>query len=224
MKWSEYSRNAANHLWEASLSHPFVREIADGTLPIEAFAHYIRNDALYLRTFAQVQRMGAAKADAQLGARLRAHAANTDDAERALHQTFFSMLDIAPPDAQALPAPTAYRYMSHLITVASLGTVAEVVAAILPCYWLYWEIGLHYRDARPEHPVYQRWVATYGSAWYGELVREQLERADNLAAAASIEEQQKMTRHFLLSSQYELEFWTMAYDLETWRFEECETQ
>lgn len=217
MVLKEALRNEAGSVWQASMSHPFVREVAAGTLPIEKFIHYIRNDSLYLRAFAQVQALAAAKApNLQTMGRLAFHAESTSRAEHALHETFFSMLQVASSGSDDLPAPTAYRYITHLHSVAAHGTFAEIIAAILPCYWLYWEIGLHYKNAHPDHPVYNKWIETYGNEWFGEQVKEQIDRVDALADAAGIEERLRMKRHFLISCKYELDFWGMAYQLEKW--------
>jgi len=217
LRFTEALRDEADSVWQASMNHPFVIEVAAGTLPIEKFIHYIRNDSLYLRSFAQVQALAAAKApNLQTLERLAFHAQSTSRAEHFLHETFFSMLQATPSSTDDLPAPTAYRYITHLHAVAAHGTFAEIIAAILPCYWLYWEIGLHYKDAHPDHPVYNKWIETYGDEWFGELVKEQIVRVDALADAAGYEERLRMKRYFHISCQYELEFWGMAYQLEQW--------
>ena len=40
-----------------------------------------------------------------------------------------------------IPAPTAYAYTSHMYRAAYEGHLGDIIAAILPCYWLYYEIG-----------------------------------------------------------------------------------
>jgi thiaminase/transcriptional activator TenA len=162
--------------------------------------------------------MAASKArDLSTIGRLAFHAQSTVEAEHALHETFFDMLGIRN-DETFQPAPTAYKYTSHLLSVAHNGTVGEIVAAILPCYWLYWEIGQRHRDAKPNHPIYDKWVETYGNHRFGDLAQEQIARLDELAEQATDRERHRMEQWFLISSQYELEFWEMAYTLETWAF------
>ncbi len=217
-RFTQYLRHEANHLWQASFEHPFVCELAAGSLPENKFRHYVRNDSYYLKEFAKVQSLAAAKAtDLNTIARLAAHAKATVEAEHALHETFFKLLHVSPEEPFT-PAPTTYRYTSHLHTVAHTGTFAEIIGVMLPCYWLYWEIGERYKQAKPNHPIYNQWIATYGQEWYGQLVQEQLDRLDGLADTASDEERRRIRLHFMISSQYEYEFWDMAYRLERWRF------
>jgi thiaminase (transcriptional activator TenA) len=218
MKFTDSLRRKADELWQQSFQHPFVIELANGTLPTEKFAHYVLNDSYYLTVFAKVQSLGAAKTnDLHTIGRMAFHAESTINAEQALHETFFKILGITR-DPDFLPSPTAYRYTTHLLSVAAQGTLGEVIAAILPCYWLYYEIGIQNQDATPNHPIYDKWIATYGDEWFEKLVKEQISRLDELADKADEQEKQRMERHFLISSEYELAFWEMAYRLEKWSF------
>jgi len=217
MKFSTIVRERSDQLWRASFDHPFVKEIADGTLAIERFVHYLKQDSYYLTNFAKVQSLGAAKApDLATTGRFAFHAQSTYQAEHALHETFFADLNMEPEPA-FMPAPTAYKYVTHILSVAAMGTLGEIVAAILPCYWLYFEIGQRHANATPHHPIYDRWIAAYGDEWFGQLVQEQIDRFDALAEQASDAERARMMQHFLISSRYEWEFWQMAYTLEQWK-------
>ncbi|MDB5083153.1 MAG: transcriptional activator, TenA family [Bacilli bacterium] len=216
MKFTAELRQLVDPLWQASFVHPFVREIAEGTLDINRFIHYLKQDSYYLTNFAKAQSLAAAGAPTlEMAGRLAFHAQSTSSAEHALHEAFFNDLGIVP-DRSFVPAPTAYKYVTHLLSVASFGTVGEIIAAILPCYWLYWEIGKIYAHAKPNHPIYDKWIATYGDEWFGNLVQEQIDRLDELAEAASEAERNRMIQHFVISSHYELQFWQMAYTLEGW--------
>jgi thiaminase/transcriptional activator TenA len=218
MLFSERIRRAADESWEASFRHPFVTGVADGSLPVERFKYYVLQDAYYLSQFAKVQALGAAKAgDLYTSGRMAGHAQSTYQAELALHEKFGALLGITDEQrARFEPAPTAYAYTSHLLRAAYEGRLGDIVAAILPCYWLYCEIGERFKEARPEHPVYQEWVNAYGSDWFRTLVQEQIGRLDAIAERASEEERVRMERHFVISSRYELAFWEMAYRMESW--------
>lgn len=216
--FTEQLRKQADQIWEANLNHPFVRGIAEGTLPLENFKYYVLQDSYYLSHFARIQALGAARAeDLYTTSRMAAHAQGTNEAELALHEKFIKQLHITGEElAKFEPAPTTYNYTSHLYRVADSGSLGEIIAAILPCYWIYHEIGERFEGAEPKEPIYQEWIAAYGGEWFGQLVQEQISRLDNLAENASNTERKKMTRHFLLSCQYEYLFWEMAFKLEKW--------
>jgi len=218
MTFTAHLRRLADAAWQASFDHPFVTGIADGTLPLACFRHYVQNDAYYLSVFAKVQALGAARADdLATAARMAAHAQGTHEAELSLHRNFSARLGITEEERQSfLPAPTAYAYTTHLQTIGYTGTLGEIIAAILPCYWLYWEIGQRLQGATPAEPIYQEWIAAYGGDWFATLVQEQIDRLDQLAELASPAERARMEQHFLLSSHYELSFWEMAWQREAW--------
>jgi thiaminase (transcriptional activator TenA) len=216
--FTQMIRQEANEIWEANFNHPFVQGIARGNLSLESFRYYIMQDSYYLSHFARIQSIGASRAeDLSITARMAAHAQGTYQAELGLHEGFMGQLGITKDELKCFePAPTAYAYTSHLYRVAASGSLGEIIAAILPCYWIYYEIGELLKDAAPDNPIYQEWIAAYGSDWFSELVNEQLNLLDTHAENASDKEKEKMKQHFLISSHYELQFWEMAFTLEGW--------
>ncbi|PFT73381.1 thiaminase II [Bacillus thuringiensis] len=115
-----------------------------------------------------------------------------------------------------IPAPTAYAYTSHMYRAAYEGHLGDIIAAILPCYWLYYEIGEHLKECQPEEPIYNEWISAYGSDWFRTLVEEQITRLDTIAEKVTEADRKRMKQHFIISSQYEYSFWEMAYTLEKW--------
>jgi thiaminase (transcriptional activator TenA) len=220
MTFTTYLRNEVKEIWEASFNHPFVKGIGDGTLPLENFRYYLLQDAYYLSHFSKVQALGAAKAtDLHTTSRMATHAVGTNEAELSLHENFSNRLGITEEEKlQFKPAPTAYAYTSHMYRSAQYGGLADILAAILPCYWLYYEIGERLKSCTPEEAIYQEWIAAYGGEWFGELVEEQIQRLDGLAEAMTETDKERMRENFILSSIYELQFWEMAYTLEKWPF------
>ncbi|KZZ84765.1 thiaminase II [Bacillus sp. SJS] len=216
--FTEKLRKVTDSIWEANFNHPFVRGIGDGTLPLENFRYYVMQDAYYLSHFAKVQALAGGKADdLHVTARMAFHAQGTYEAELSLHEKFSTLLGITEEEKRAFePSPTAYAYTSHMYRSAINGSLGEIIACILPCYWIYYEIGERLKECKPEEPIYQEWIAAYGGEWFKELVFEQLERLDQLAMEASEKERQKMIRHFTISCKYELAFWEMAYTMEQW--------
>lgn len=218
MKFSQEIRLAADSIWEASFNHPFVTGIGDGFLSLEAFRYYVLQDSYYLSHFAKVQSLGAAKAEDLHTTNLFAvHAQGTYEAELSLHENFSKQLNITKQEiAEFKPAPTAYAYTSHLYRAAYTGHLGDIVAALLPCYWLYYEIGEQLKECKPSEPIYQEWIAAYGGDWFRTLVEEQIALIDELAVRVTENDRARMKEHFIISSQYEYAFWEMAYSLENW--------
>jgi thiaminase/transcriptional activator TenA len=90
------------------------------------------------------------------------------------------------------------------------------VAALLPCYWIYWEVGKALARQGSPDPLYQRWIDTYGAEEFGALVQAVLALTDQLAASLPDAARQAMQAHFVTTSRYEWLFWEMGYRRETW--------
>lgn len=218
MKFTEEIRQAADAIWEASFDHPFVKGIGEGTLDLDKFKYYVMQDAYYLTHFAKCQAYAAAKAfDLETTASMAEHAKGTYEAELALHRDFAKRLGVTEEMKENFqPAPSAYAYTSHMYRAVLTGNLGDVIAALLPCYWLYYEIGEKLQGYKPEEKIYQEWIATYGGDWFRTLVEEQINRMDELAEEATTAERKRWKEHFILSSRYELAFWEMAETMEGW--------
>ncbi|MDQ0351920.1 thiaminase/transcriptional activator TenA [Alkalibacillus filiformis] len=218
MKFSEVLRKETDYIWEANFNHPFIKGIGEGTLPIECFRYYVMQDAYYLSHFARIQSLGGTKADDfYTTSRMAAHAQGTYEAESELHRNFSERLNITEEEqANFKPAPTAYAYTSHLYRTSYQGHLGDVIAAILPCYWIYQEIGEKLKNYQPDEPIYQEWINAYGGEWFKELVEEQINRLDDIAEQVTEADRERMKEHFTISCHYELAFWEMAYNLEKW--------
>ncbi len=59
----------------------------------------------------------------------------------------------------------------------------------------------------PGHPIYQKWISTYGGDWFKQQVEEQINRFDELAENSTEEVRAKMKENFVISSFYEYQFW-----------------
>lgn len=62
MNFSDELRQAADPFWEKWHRHPFVRGIGDGTLELDKFKYWLRQDYVYLKDYARIFALGAAKA------------------------------------------------------------------------------------------------------------------------------------------------------------------
>jgi len=205
-------------IYAAILRHPFLTGLTDGSLGHEAFRFYAIQDALYLREFARGLSVAAARAPRdEWIVMFNEHAAGALRVERALHESFFREFGLTPDDVAATPpAPTNVAYTSYLLAVAYGRPFHDAIAALLPCYWIYWEVGKALERAGSPDPLYARWIGTYASEEFGDVVRSVLAATDATAAALRPREREGMRRHFVTTSRYEWMFWEMGYRCESW--------
>ena len=205
-------------IYRGILVHPFLTGLTDGSLPHGTFAFYVIQDALYLRQYAQALAAVASRAPDAAGTEMFArHAANAVAVERALHESLLTDLGIDPAAASAAkPAPTNLAYTSYLLAAIYGGSYADGIGAILPCYWIYWEVGKELQRRGSPDRRYQRWIDTYGGEEFGAAVRAVLAVTDELGPVLAPRERERVHQHFRVTSRYEWMFWDMGYRKQTW--------
>jgi thiaminase (transcriptional activator TenA) len=198
-------RDAAAPLWEASLEHPFVQGIGDGTLDERAFQWYIRQDYLFLIDYGRLLSLGAARAPRlSWMRRFAALSLAVLETEMELHRGFAARWGVDDLDATVLEPATA-AYCDFLLRTASVGDFCELAAAVAPCMWGYAEIGTSLATSASSDR-YREWIEMYAGDEFGELAdwsRELLDEVDGDAAL--------MTAAFVASSRHELAFWEAAW-------------
>ena len=198
---------------------PFVQALADGTLPEPVFAEYLRQDALYLQQYARALATLAAlapDADEQLWWAQSAQEAIA--VERQLHESWVDVPDAEP--ARGVPAASAActAYTSYLLAVAHRGDYAELLAAVLPCFWVYADVGerlLERTRDRSDHP-YRRWIDQYGDPAFVARTREARELADRAAARSGTASRSRMLEAFGTATRYEWMFWDAPWQGRHW--------
>lgn len=211
--WSD-----VEEVYAAILRHPFVTGLTDGSLPREAFRHYIVQDAHYLRGYARALALCGARAEEPRDTVMFcAHAGGAIAAEQGLHAALLGDLGLTAEAAAAEPvAPTTRAYVSYLLATAHGGSFAEGVAAVLPCYWIYARVGEALLGAGSPDPLYARWIAMYGGEEFQAVVDAVLELTDRVGATVSTRELTLMREHMTVTSRYEWMFWDAAWRLESW--------
>src|SRR5690606_39075638 len=192
-------------IYAAILAHPFLTGLADGSLPRDAFRHYIVQDAHYLRGYARALALCGAKAPDEAGTVMFCeHAAQAIAAERDLHAALMAELGSSPEEAALEPvAPTTQAYVSYLLATAYGGSFAEAIGAVLPCYWIYARVGEELVSRGSPDPLYARWIAMYGGDEFQAVVDSVLDLTDRVGETLSDHERALMRQHFRRTSTYE---------------------
>jgi thiaminase/transcriptional activator TenA len=200
------------------LAHPFVGGLTSGELDRAAFEFYVVQDAHYLREYARALSVCAARApDEAAIAMFAEHAAGAIAVERELHDSFFADFGLTEADVAATPmAPTNLAYCSYLLASAHGGSFAEALGAVLPCYWIYREVGTELRRRGSPDPLYERWIATYGGEEFGAVVQAVLDLTDELGPRLSEADREAAARRFAVTARYEWMFWDMGLRQERW--------
>ncbi|TYR75874.1 thiaminase II [Rossellomorea vietnamensis] len=220
MKFTDRLYQKVQPIWNKNHQHPFVQGIGQGTLDRNKFRFYMIQDYVYLIDFAKLFALGAVKArDPKTMGEFAKLLDSTLNEEMALHRQYAERFGISTEELEtAAPSPVTLAYSHYMLHVSENGTLAELVCALLPCMWSYWEIGkdLNTIDGAASHEFYGEWVSMYSSDEFGSLSLWLISLLNRLAAGKSEEELMRLEEIFLNTSRFEFMFWDMAWNEEMW--------
>jgi len=206
--------NEIEPIYQKILDLPFNKELRDGTLSENKFAFYMKQDALYLADFSKALAIAGAKS--QTAEELKDFldfATGAVVVERALHENFLQKFDT---HIDVEKSPACFAYTHFLLSTASIEDYPVAVAALLPCFWIYREVGLHIHQRAKKNNAYQEWIDTYAGEDFSESVDRAIEITELAAQNSSENVRKRMRGAFIDSTRMEWMFWDSAYRLEQW--------
>ncbi|WP_404450960.1 thiaminase II [Virgibacillus necropolis] len=220
MTFTETLRKENQDVYEAIFNHSFVQGIGKGSVPKEALAHYIKADYEYLNAFMYIYGIAISKSNNRGDISFFNNQIDfVLNSEVHPHNNFCEQIGVSYEELQGYPLPpTADHYVKHMMYHAHMGSLAETIAALLPCPWTYLEIGqelMHDYQPAEDHPFHP-WISFYANEEVAEITMQMRDMLDKLAADASPAELEQIRIAFRKSCQLELSFWEMAYTCEVW--------
>ena len=205
--WTAALWAACGETWHQILDLSFVRALGEGTLDEDLFAFYLDQDALYLRDYSRALATLSARADtaaAQVHWAAGAHEAIA--AESQLHEGW-----LANRARLGGPSPITMGYTNFLRASAAGDDYVVGAAAILPCYWLYEEVGAVLSSQNHADHPYAEWLSMYGGEDFAADVARSLAEVERAFEAASPAQRVRAARAYLSACVYEREFFDQAH-------------
>ncbi|RZK89811.1 MAG: hypothetical protein EOO98_09620 [Pedobacter sp.] len=113
--------------------------------------------------------------------------------------------------------PACHHYVHFLRSTVAFEPVEVGMAAILPCFWIYKQVGDYiFKSHNGSGNPYQRWIATYGGGEFAISVQRAIDICDNVASKSTPEIKNRMTVAFVAASRLEYEYRNAAYHLTKW--------
>ncbi|WP_119025577.1 thiaminase II [Acinetobacter soli] len=211
-----WQKNTA--LYEQILNLPFNQELVAGTLAPEAFCHYVIQDAHYLLAYGRALAVAAAKAyDADDVMQFSEAAKIAIVVERSLHNDFMTAFNVSKETFESTPLTLAcHHYTSFLTATAWSESYPVVLAALLPCFWIYAEVGRAIVSQSVPNNPYQAWIDTYAGEEFHTAVRNVIATVDKVAARCDADTLEKMHAAYTMGAKLEWLFWDSAYHQRQW--------
>lgn len=181
----------------------FIRGLAEGALPAPIFRDYLAQDTLYLRDYSRALAEASRLAPTPEEQAFWAAGAQGAIAEEVnLHATWLDTEGTPLPAAE----PETVAYLDHLLASSARGEYDVLIAALLPCYWLYHDVGTRlHAFSHPAHP-YRSWLDTYADESFAVANARAIGLVSGRAARATPAVRERMYRAFELSSRHEERF------------------
>lgn len=214
--FSEQAWTGTLPIYKSILKQDFIRELTDGSLPKEKFQYYIQQDALYLADFGRALALLAVKSDSQEDVlQFLQFAQGAIVVEKALHENYFQQFQITGTTRKA---PACFAYTHFLLSTTALQPLEIGAAAVLPCFWIYREVGKYiWKTATTVNNPYQQWIDTYAGDDFDALVTQMIAIANRLAAQTTDAVRQQMLEAYTYSCRLEWMFWNDAHTLAQWQ-------
>ena len=217
MPLTQELRDKYRDLWERMVTHPFVIEMGDGTLPVDKFRRYFLQDYVFVRDLVSMTALGVSQApDFEAAGVLNSFLTGILDPENDLFIRAFKELSVSEEEYSAVSAsPTTQAFGDFMMRVGLEGTFEDILTVLYVTERTYldWGTRLIESGKRPQNPVYREWIEIHGPDVLGELVAWMGGYLDRAELGGR---RDRAERIFLTALRYEYLFWEAAYHGESW--------
>jgi thiaminase/transcriptional activator TenA len=195
------AENMTEVIFSQIIRHPFLIELANGTLPKQKFDYFSRQDSMYDWKYADRLLELASKAHKPQLKIFLDTAAN--------HSTMAWQTPM-PNENDQCPSCEAYsNFEKQAVTESFSGGLA----AIAPCYVIYDKVGIWLKEHSVQNNPYQDFINSYSSKRFKHHVAEMKITLNEIAAEEGVIGRQKMLYNYMKSVSYEWQFFNSAYQM-----------
>ncbi len=205
--------------WRAYCEHEFVRQLGAGTLPMEAFQHYLKQDYLFLVHFGRAWGLAVYKSRdiGQLRQSLDSLKAIID-IELDLHVKYCAEWGISEAELTDLAESRAtMAYTRYVLEAGNRGDILDLHVALAPCIVGYAEIGNWLVDqrftVRMGNP-YGPWLDMYTSKEFQQAAQAEVDWINGQMEGISDTRYKELARIFSEATRLEADFWQMGLTLQ----------
>jgi len=209
-KWTALAWSRSSEIFGEIIKHPFIQQLADGSLETSRFERYIAQDEAYLGNYGrQMFQFAELIEDPAQHEMFVEFARSGIEGEKTMHELLISRFGI---DTKVTPSVVTKAYNEHTEAGIASGSKAIALAALLPCMWVYNEVGLEIlKIARMDCNPYREWILEYGNEEFTQGVRTVLDLVDSYAEEVDETTREAMTKSFVEGTLYEYAFWDYGY-------------
>jgi thiaminase (transcriptional activator TenA) len=208
MKPSDQAWEESYPIYKKLINHPYNQEMMQGTLSIDTYAFYMEQDGYYLPKYAKCDAIIANEIKLKDKGYFWQSLKGTFQEEQNVVDFFANNLNVAKTN---IISPAALGYSSYILSICASEPVELAVAAILPCLWLYREVGIYKYNHSVPNNTYSNEMDYYMDPSFYASVTQAINIFDDLYEHATPDIQKEMLEVYNRSSMWELQFTNDAY-------------
>jgi thiaminase (transcriptional activator TenA) len=208
-------RQMAGADWTTYVNHPFVKQLAVGTLPEPCFKRFLTQDYLFLIHYARAYALLAFKAQTLSDVRAATATLQAIVDELPVHVKYCTswglteaMMEIEPEAAETM------TYTRYVLDIGHSGDVLDLMAALMPCVAGYGEIGqimLSDKNTVLDGNTYGDWIRNYEGDHYLESVQQAIHNFDDVGKRRGGQARlEHLSKIFTTATKLESAFWQMG--------------
>jgi thiaminase len=199
--------------WQKMLAHPFLKEMAKGTIPDERFTNWVKQDYIFVREAVPFIALLIPKAPVP-------HRRVLSDTISNFHQELDLFEEMAADHGIELedvePGPTNLGYINFLLTTAALEPYEVAYTVLYTGEKAYSDSWRTVKQAQKSPGKWQAFIDQWSSEAFQQWVISLRDDVNAMAQSASQNLRDRMENRFVDGLRYEYQFWNMAYHGESW--------
>ena len=202
--------------WNDYIKHEFVQELAQGTLKLENFQHYLMQDYIYLFHYCRAFALAMYKSENFEQMNFSQQALNATLDEIQLHINYCKEFGIDEKSIyEQKESPACVAYTRYVLDCGMNGDLAQLYAGVIPCFVGYAKVAdyITENNLSVENNPYQSWIDMYSSQEYQEAANEATKFFEELCKDSSKKQMEKIQNIFTTATRMEISFWQMGLDL-----------
>lgn len=208
-------RETSGQTWTNYVKHPFVKQLAAGTLPEVCFKRFLTQDYLFLIHYARAYGLMASKGRTLSEIRAAASSLGAILGELPVHVGYCKSWGLTEAEMERAPeAAETMTYTRYVLDIGQSGDILELTAALMPCVAGYGEIGqiiLQDKATMMDGNPYAAWIRNYESEEYLESVDKAIKSFDEIGKARGAEARMgELVSIFNTATRLEADFWQMG--------------
>ncbi len=203
--------NSIEDIYLKIINCRFNEELATGLLKKTSFERYMQQDSLYLIDFAKALAITATKSlNTKHFSQLLHLADGALIAERELHNYYFKKFNIKPV---TIKNNACIAYTNFLLASAYAHSYEESLVALLPCFYIYREVGNYIKKQSFSTNPYSLWIDTYSGIEFSNAVDIMLDMTQQAISNISPDSNKgiRLLKLFKTSTELELFFWNDSH-------------